>query len=334
MPAFTPIRTERLLLRNVEESDLEAILEQRNHPDVARYQSWALPYTREAAEELVSALVAMDGPKNDEWWQATICDADDGTIFGDIAVRLEFDGRIAKVGYQLDPAHWGRRYATEALQAVVAYLFGDVGVNRVGASLDPENPASAMVLERCGFSYEGHSPGSFWVEDVCSDGWEAWRSRSRDQAVEVELIEITPDNVEAVWALRTHKSQERFVATMPESFTDALFPEVVDGAPVVPWMRAVRADGEMVGFVMLAVTTEHHPEPYLWRLLVDRRYQRRGIGGRILDLVADECRAKGDTTLLTSWEEGRGSPEPFYLGHGFEPTGRIVEGEIEARKQL
>jgi diamine N-acetyltransferase len=42
----------------------------------------------------------------------------------------------------------------------------------------------------------------------------------------------------------------------------------------------------------------------------------------------------GDETLLTSWEPGRGSPEPFYLSRGFEPTGRIVDGEIEGRLHL
>ena len=36
-------------------------------------------------------------------------------------------------------------------------------------------------------------------------------------------------------------------------------------------MRAVVADGDIVGFVMLALPTEHHEHPYLWRLLIDRR---------------------------------------------------------------
>jgi diamine N-acetyltransferase len=121
---------------------------------------------------------------------------------------------------------------------------------------------------------------------------------------------------------------------MSGSFADALFPEAVDGAPVVPWMRAVEADGVLVGFVMLAIPTEHHPEPYLWRLLIDRMHQRRGIGGTVLDLVAGECRAMGAGTLLTSWVEGKGSPRPLYLRHGFEPTGRIVDGETEGRAQL
>ena len=55
---------------------------------------------------------------------------------------------------------------------------------------------------------------------------------------------------------------------------------------------------------------------------------------RILELVADECRGDGRRDLLTSWTEGKGSPRPFYLAHGFVPTGRVIDGETEGRKRL
>jgi RimJ/RimL family protein N-acetyltransferase len=226
---------------------------------------------------------------------------------------------------------------------LVEYLFEGLGVTRVFGMLHPENVASAMVLERTGLLFEGHTRSSYWVGDEVSDDWiygmtradwETWRDRPRDPPETVSLIEVTTENEGKVSKLVTHKTQEAFVAPMCWSFADALFPEVVDGAPVVPWMRAVIADEEIAGFVMLALRTDHHPEPYLWRLLIDRRHQRRGIGGRALDLVSEECRGMGDSTLLTSWVEGKGSPRPFYLRHGFEPTGKIVDEETEARKQL
>jgi diamine N-acetyltransferase len=111
------------------------------------------------------------------------------------------------------------------------------------------------------------------------------------------LVEVTAENERTVSKLKTHKTQESFVAPMGWSFTDALFPKVANGAPVVPWMRGVVADDEIVGFVMLALRTEHHPEPYLWRLLIDRLHQRRGIGGNALDLVEDEAQRAPQTAL-------------------------------------
>jgi GNAT superfamily N-acetyltransferase len=173
-----------------------------------------------------------------------------------------------------------------------------------------------------------------WIYGMTRPDWETWRRRPRRPPDEVQLVEITAENVADVLSLRTHRTQEEFVAPMLKSFADALIPEVVNGAPVVPWLRAVTADDDIVGFVMLALTTEHHPEPFLWRLLIDRLHQRRGIGERALALVSGECRRMGDRTLLTSWGEGRGSPRGFYLANGFEPTGDLVDGETEGRKQL
>jgi RimJ/RimL family protein N-acetyltransferase len=340
---FTPIRTKRLLIRPFEEGDVDAYVKRRQDPDVARYQDWELPYPRERGERAVGRVMSMQGLQDDEWWMAIVCDPDSGEVFGDVGAELSWQGRTAEVGYTFAKEHWGNGYAVEAVGAFIQYLFDVVGVTRVCGMLHPDNPASAMVLERTGFLFEGHTRSSFWVGEELSDDWiygmtrpdwETWRRRPRHPPDEVQLVEITPENVADVLALKTHRTQEEFVAPMLRSFADALIPEVVNGAPVVPWMRAVNADDEIVAFVMLALTTEHHPEPYLWRLLVDRLHQRRGIGERALGLVIAECRRRGDSTLLTSWGEGRGSPRGFYIANGFEPTGEVVDGETEGRKQL
>jgi RimJ/RimL family protein N-acetyltransferase len=340
---FIPIETQRLLIRSVVPEDARLLAERRSDTQVAKYQNWALPYPLERAEKMVSEIVAMDGPENEEWWMASVCDNDTGEVLGDLALHLSQEGRTAEIGYTFASQHWGKGYAVEAVDALVAYLFEDLNVTRVFGMLHPDNPASAMVLERNGFLFEGHTKSSFWLDDEVSDDWiygltrpdwETWKARSRSAPDHVDLVEVTAENERSVSRLKTHKTQESFVAPMGWSFTDALFPEVVSGAPVVPWMRAIVADGEIVGFVMLALRTEHHPEPYLWRFLIDRLHQRRGIGKRALDLVEDEVRSMGDSTLLVSWVEGKGSPGPMYVTRGYEPTGRIVDGETEARKQL
>ena len=340
---FTPIRTKRLLLRPFQKDDIEEYFRRRSDPEVARYQDWELPYPRDRAQRVVEHQMELEGPKDGEWWMAVVCEPDSGEVFGDVGAELSWQGRTAEVGYTFAKEHWGQGYAAEAVEALVQYLFEEVGVTRVCGMLHPDNPASAMVLERTGLLFEGHTRSSFWVGDELSDDWiygmtrsdwETWRDRPRDPPQEVQLVEITPDNVSEVTDLKIHRTQERFVAPMLRSFADALIPEVVNGAQVVPWMRAVSADDEIVGFVMLALSTDHHPEPFLWRLLIDRLHQRRGIGGRVLDLIVEECRQMGDQTLLTSWGEGKGSPRAFYLAHGFEPTGDQVDGETEGRRRL
>lgn len=339
-PKFTPIRTERLLLRAPRPDDAAPLAVRRNHPDVAEYQDWTIPYPVEQAEQIVAGSVAMDGPRDSEWWMATIADERDTVVYGDLAVRLTWQGRAAEIGYTLARERRGNGFAVEAVAALVAYLFDDLGITRVEGTLHPDNVASAMVLERTGFLFEGHTRSSYWVGDVNSDthiygmtraDWEAWRDRPTTPVTGVRLFELDSENYSSVWDLKTHESQKRFVAPMPASFADALFSEVVDGHLVIPWFRGVEADGEVVGFVMVALSNEHFPEPFLWRLLVDRLQQRRGVGRKILDLIVADCRARGDTTLVTSWSEGKGSPRPFYESYGFVATGGIIDDETEAR---
>lgn len=341
--AFEPIRTERLLIRPFEPGDVDDMWRRHNHPDVARYQDWDFPRPRDQVERLVADIVAMDGPVDGEWWMAVVAEPGTGERLGDVGTQLSHGGRVAELGYSLWPQHWGRGYAVEAVGALVHYLFEDLGAARVFGMLHPDNPASAQVLERCGLDFEGHTRLSYWRGGEGSDdwiygttraGWDDWLARPQGPPAAVRLVEITEATATDVLRLRTHESQKRFVAPMAASFADALFPEVVDGAQVVPWLRAVEADGDLAGFVMLALTAEGTAEPFLWRLLIDRRHQRRGIGRQVLDLVAAECRALGAGSLLTSWSEGRGSPRPFYLGAGFVPTGEVDHGETVARLQF
>ena len=75
-----------------------------------------------------------------------------------------------------------------------------------------------------------------------------------------------------------------------------------------------------------------HPEylgPYfLWRLLIDARWQGRGLGSAVLDLVVESLRTRpGAETLLTSVVPGPRSPTGFYLRYGFSLTGQVFDGE-------
>ena len=63
-------------------------------------------------------------------------------------------------------------------------------------------------------------------------------------------------------------------------------PPLHEGTPVEPWFRAIAADGELVGFIMVAEPLPTQPHPYLWRLMVDWRHQGRGIGRAAIATLA------------------------------------------------
>jgi len=330
-----PLTTDRLRLRLMRLDDAARVAAYRNDQLVARYQDWPLPYTEQMVIDKLAAR--GDAPEAVHLSEGTnlVIEAD-GVPVGDVYVRVN-DG-LAEVGWTLSLEARGRGYATEAAAALLHLLFTQLGAHRVEASMHPDNVASARVCEAIGMTFESLTRQNFagrdgWEDDiryaVLRADWEAWVNRPRSRPNDVRLVEITPDDARLWQRLVTHKSQEAFVAPMSASYADALFPEKIDGAPVVPWLRGVLADGERVGFVMMAEVTEHHPDPYLWRLLVDRMHQRRGLGSRIIGLVVERCRAEGYQRLVTSYEVGPGGPEAFYRRMGFVPTGNVIDGEIE-----
>ena len=143
----------------------------------------------------------------------------------------------------------------------------------------------------------------------------------------VTLREITADTVRAVTRLAVRPDQERFVASNAVSLSQALFSDEA-------WFRAIYADDDLVGFVMLADGTlkkdpPAEPNVGLWRLMIDARHQRRGIGREVIRLVLDHVRTRpGVRHLYTSYVPGDGTPGPFYRSLGFEPNGEVDDGEI------
>lgn len=339
-----PITTDRLVLRAPVATDAAALHTRRNDPSVARWQSWPTPFPADEARAIIDGAAEEGGPTRDNWWMLTIDsgagEPEAGSIVGDVGLHLDASGTVAEIGYSLHPRFWRRGYATEAAGAVVARLFStEPKLVRVEASTHPDNHASASVLEHCGFIHEGRSRFSFpprHHDETHSDGvfygllrtdHRRWAERPTAPPAEVALVEVTSENLRTVRDLATHKSQERLVAPVMYSLGQALHPPVWDGVPVEPWHRAVLADGDIVGFVMLGL--QPNKAPYLWRLLIDRQHQRRGIGRRVLDLVVDEAKRLGATELSVSWVPGHGSPERFYLEYGFHTTGDPDEdGEI------
>ncbi len=338
---FEPIETDHLVIRPMHPDDVDALWRRRNDPSTAEFQGWAVPYPRDKAQQLVDGTVELDAcPPPDGWIQLAVDDRESGSPIGDLAIGRSFDGRSAEIGWSVDPDARGRGVATESASALVAWLFEAAGVSRVQAMTHPDNLASARVAERLGMVLEGHTRNSYWVGDENSDDWifgmthddwRAWVDRSVASPESVELTEITHSNLRRVERLATHRSQQRFVSPVASSFADVLAPAPHRGHSVVPWYRAVEADGEIVGFVMATEPTAEVPVPYLWRLLIDRMHQRRGVGGRVLDLLIERVRVLGADELEVSWVEGPGSPGQFYLARGFEPTGEIDDGEIVAR---
>ena len=145
----------------------------------------------------------------------------------------------------------------------------------------------------------------------------------------VTLRQVTKENLRDVLLLEVAPEQQRFVASNAISIAQAHF------HPEAAWFRAIYADETPVGFLMLE-DRAGASEVFLWRFMIDRRYQKLGYGRRALTLVVEHVRSRpGTSALMLSHVPGDGSPALFYQRLGFVHTGETdPDGELLMRREL
>jgi diamine N-acetyltransferase len=134
-----------------------------------------------------------------------------------------------------------------------------------------------------------------------------------------------------VMGLRRGPGQDRYLGSMEEIFAEA---DEEQRAKPRPWAVHDAETGTLVGFAMIS---DNIPQPmdddligpyYLWKLLIDHQFQRRGYGAATLDAIAGYLATRpGADLLYTSCADGPGSPRAFYIRYGFADTGQVMQGE-------
>ena len=144
----------------------------------------------------------------------------------------------------------------------------------------------------------------------------------------VSLREVTRENLREVLRLKVAPEQEKFVANNAVSIAQAHF------YPEIAWFRAIYADETPVGFMMLSDDATK-PEYFLWRLMLDARYQKFGFAAKAMELLFDYVRTRpGAKEIFTSCVPGEGSPFRFYEKLGFSDTGKVEDDEVVMRRDL
>ena len=166
------IETERLILRRFRAEDAQAMYDRwANDPEVTRFLTWP-PHTSADGTKQLLALWEKDYEKQDHYQWAITVKAQDDLPIGSIAVVFHDDRcRKAEVGYCIGRAWWHQGITSEALAAVIGFLFEEVGMERVEARHDVDNPNSGRVMEKCGMQKEGVHRHADWnnqgIVDMC-----------------------------------------------------------------------------------------------------------------------------------------------------------------------
>jgi histidinol dehydrogenase len=142
-----------------------------------------------------------------------------------------------------------------------------------------------------------------------------------------EVRPVTDANVDELIKLTTTPEQERFVASVPKSLAQAAYRPA--GRPLGLYWQ-----GEPVGFLLLWDSRrdpdleDRADELYIWRLMVDARFQRQGHGQRAMRWLIAEARRLGVAQVGLS-HVPENPVGPFYERFGFRYTGKVNDGEHE-----
>ena len=149
------LETERLLLRRFAREDAGmGFSNWAGDDEVTRYMTWPARKNIEEAEKSVCGWAERYTSDNFYHWAITL--KEDGNLIGFISV-ISCDETVGKVemGYCIGKNWWNKGYMTEALGKAVDFLFNEVGVQRIQACHDTNNPNSGKVMAKCGMKYEG-----------------------------------------------------------------------------------------------------------------------------------------------------------------------------------
>ncbi len=153
-------------LRSFRPGDEVELARRANHREVARRlrDRFPHPYGVDDARAWIAFATSQRPETNLAIVEAGVLVGGIGLVPGGDVYR-----RSAELGYWLAPEAWGRGLATAAVSAIVPWAFEALGVVRVWAAVFDGNVASARVLEKCGFAFEGRHRAAVTKEGATLD---------------------------------------------------------------------------------------------------------------------------------------------------------------------
>lgn len=141
-------------LRYLHPDDLADFQAYRRDPGLAEYQGWSVQEDA-AALEFLTHMQQQKALKTDNWLQLAVYCNQTGRLIGDVGLRVD-TRRDIEVGYTLSRSHQGRGLATVAVSMALAFAANNGHIETVHAFTHMNNPASAKLLQRLGFSQTEH----------------------------------------------------------------------------------------------------------------------------------------------------------------------------------
>lgn len=145
------LETERLILRDLRESDAESAFKNWTcDDDVSRYVSWSTHKNVDETREYLRGEIRKC--KEEDYYTWGIVLKENQELIGAISAFDSEEGR-KEIGYNITKKYWRNGYTTEALKEVMRYLIEDIGIKKFICKHAELNPASGAVMRKAGFKY-------------------------------------------------------------------------------------------------------------------------------------------------------------------------------------
>jgi len=150
---FPTISTNRFVLRQFTNEDLDNVFYGLSHPDVIKY--YGVSYkTREATKEQLAWFANLEKNETGIWW--AISSPDHQQFFGAGGFNdLDKKNKKAEVGFWLLPEYWGQGIMKEVMPIILNYAFDQLKLHRIEGFVDPQNSNCKRALNKLGFILEG-----------------------------------------------------------------------------------------------------------------------------------------------------------------------------------
>ena len=149
------LETPRLILRRLTQADAEPMYKNwASDPEVTKFLTWPTHSSAEVSKQVIAMWASHYNELNYYQWGIVV--KNENALIGTIAgVELHDEIAAAEIGYCIGKNWWHKGYMSEALTAVIDFLFDEVGLNRIAARHDVNNPHSGGVMKKCGMQFEG-----------------------------------------------------------------------------------------------------------------------------------------------------------------------------------
>lgn len=150
------LKSERIHIRSILNSDLEAIHKLHSLPETDRFNTLGIPENIEQTEAIINLWLSENKKEKIQKFTFAVELIEGKKFIGLIALNLGKEKfQTAEVWYKFHPAFWNKGYATESLKRIIGFGFKELKLHRIEAGCAIENIASISVLEKAGMIREG-----------------------------------------------------------------------------------------------------------------------------------------------------------------------------------